>query len=713
MKNESTLTTNLSKSRIASSSSINDSASIPTSIKSSVQSEMNKIVIIDDEDDDRKPAAKTTCEDSIGKKRKRNNLNPIDLTQTLEDEQQIEKRNVTHCETSIIDLSESQDDVIEIIQTRQNSLKSRKESGGDSVNLTIESLEPAIVQTYPVVDSNDNNNISNVYIYIDNRERNRNCTPRYLRTQLNLIVSEGSIGQLWPYDLPKAIVEEKKIPSGDFEVYVSKENSQDEQERIPVWIERKRISDLVQRSFHKDHWMQMHRSRDEASSHSTGMNDGGICILLLEGDIRNASLFTPYGAQKESDTRNEHSHTIDNEDCVYYYMARSILSSPSIRFYQAKDEQAALRGVGALAIMSILSQQIVKNTNHANKACSGNLKRLLPQKQIRQQLQERLIRAGVPYPLATRVSEEIGSEMQLDTLYGMADVDCRDCLLVPIINDVVSQIKEEYQGTALSWSTGIHRSYYSVLNDPDVGRTSFDEAKEFVEDHGNLLAKIHLGQDVSSAVLAVFAEPILENSASIRTLHIHGPLDMESIFHIEKDHDIKSSFYRLHTYVPEELSIRIPVFMMQTKCSRYQSNYFYILLMDGTEFLDRVCHISSKEIAFNKNTFAASRSIAQKIHDDCYSAANALRPIDTTQDAVVLLIRGLNIVLDRYKKSNSYQEHILSLTELVLADCMLHHGLTVIQAVHLVNDRENILKQCALACYQCQLLTKISTTGLY
>jgi hypothetical protein len=172
---------------------------------------------------------------------------------------------------------------------------------------------------------------SRLFIYIEDRERNRNMTPRDLRLELSRIVETGPLRQIWPRGVPKASIEEKSLRSGDFAFYVV--NQSDELLRqIPVWIERKRIGDLVQRSYTKDHWFQLQRMRDEAS------HTNGLCLFLLEGDLRCAAQYIPYGAQSEQ-SRSPLSHTVDDEDSLSSFMARAVLSSRFVRFHQAKDEQ--------------------------------------------------------------------------------------------------------------------------------------------------------------------------------------------------------------------------------------------------------------------------------------------------------------------------------------------------------------------------------------
>jgi hypothetical protein len=177
-------------------------------------------------------------------------------------------------------------------------------------------------------------------IYIDDRERNRNATPRTLRMELTRLVSSESKGNLlsivWPKHIPRPIIEESRIPNGDFSFHQTilpapaSASSQPSTITIPILVERKRIGDIVQRSTKKDHWYQLHRMQDEAIGRIKGLQNklqtnNGICIILLEGDPRTARQYEAYGAQSV-DTTSPFVHTIDDEEILYRYMCRAILN---------------------------------------------------------------------------------------------------------------------------------------------------------------------------------------------------------------------------------------------------------------------------------------------------------------------------------------------------------------------------------------------------
>jgi hypothetical protein len=187
-------------------------------------------------------------------------------------------------------------------------MKAKPASRGDFVDLT-ESQESKCASATP-------QNLSSrpiLHIYIDSRERNRNHTPRLLRMELTRLLSTGSLSMVWPRNLAKSIIE-KQIESGDFAFELRHPSGS---KRLPLLIERKRIGDLVQRSFRKDHWFQIQRMREEQCG------AGGVCVILLEGDSRTTVQHTPYGAQAES--YSPYDHTIDNEESLFRFIGRAIL----------------------------------------------------------------------------------------------------------------------------------------------------------------------------------------------------------------------------------------------------------------------------------------------------------------------------------------------------------------------------------------------------
>ena len=163
----------------------------------------------------------------------------------------------------------------------------------------------------------------------------------------------GPLRQIWPANVPIAEVEEAQLNYGDFMFALQSTPSAatvtpvyQKRRRLPVSIERKRLSDLVQRSYRADHWKQLQRMRD-CCDHA---------ILLIEGNTKKTSNFSfPGGGddnESSTSTWNPDHHTIDDEHAFYRFVARGVLSSPNLKILQAKDEQASYRSIGAVGLVA-------------------------------------------------------------------------------------------------------------------------------------------------------------------------------------------------------------------------------------------------------------------------------------------------------------------------------------------------------------------------
>ena len=238
-------------------------------------------------------------------------------------------------------------DALDFTKTPAAKIYNEADSDDDDILIESQSSEVQIVETDKVAVRTEINHIEplasksqQLTIYIDDRERNRNATPRTLRMELTRLVSSESNSSLlsivWPKHIPRPNVEESRIANGDFSFHRTsvRPSSSTASERtssinIPILVERKRIGDIVQRSTKKDHWYQLHRMQDEAigriNHHPKNSNTNGICIVLLEGDPRTTRQYEPYGAQNV-DTTSPYVHTIDDEEILYRFMCRAILN---------------------------------------------------------------------------------------------------------------------------------------------------------------------------------------------------------------------------------------------------------------------------------------------------------------------------------------------------------------------------------------------------
>jgi ERCC4-type nuclease len=508
-------------------------------------------------------------------------------------------------------------------------------------------------------------------IYIDSRERNRNATPRLLRTDLTRMIHSGPLKMVWPNSMVLAHVEEKELGCGDFAFQLDRGPYGS---RIPVIVERKRIGDLVQRSAKKDHWSQLQKMRD--------MSD--VSIFLLEGDFRSATQFNAFGSQ-EDEALASTNHTIDSEESIVLFMGRAILSSDTVGFIQTKDEQGSLRAVGALGLMSAT----------ASKQSQRSPESALNVKVERKRLADRLENGGIPFQLAHRVAEEIGSTKQMDLLYAIAENDdCREIMLAPVIADCCSALASK--SSASRWSAACHRIYFSPLVEAAKARKIYSEYEHLVEDRANLLFNLQTGWTPEEALDIALSDGDVqvESPRSVSIELSKDGSDFRNCFAVDSRVE---TFYR---FKQGQLSRLLPFMAMRTESGLFRSSRLFVFLLEGEQLVERV-----KQSLTDKNAcfVASARIVADKIRDDCCDES------ESGKERRILVIRGLQAALDNAAKKPGYNSVLRAMVDMVLADIMIareSERMCVLQAVRLSNDLNIIVQQLALACFHFQLLTE-------
>ena len=300
-------------------------------------------------------------------------------------------------------------------------------------------------------------------ILIDDRERNRNVTPRHLRMELTRLVMDGDIKSIWPRVMPTGHVEERALVLGDFAFDV--EHCSQGRKRISIAVERKRVSDLVQRSASGDHWRQFARMRD-ICTHS---------IFLIETDTRAAARFTAFGSQ-ELEEWNPAGTLIDDERSIFLFFGRALLSSRSANFIQTRDEISSLRAVAALGVMAVASDKLRRKAAKAATPTSNADNRLV----------DRLTAGGIPWKLARMMGDSLGSIQHLEHLYAdCASDECRSALLAPFITETEFEGKEK---AAAEWSSSICRVMHaSCTASPSTGSEKRHVTIELSEAESNLI----------------------------------------------------------------------------------------------------------------------------------------------------------------------------------------------------------------------------------
>ncbi len=598
----------------------------------------------------------------------------LDKSINFKQQQRIEKTKVCHNVSNVIDLVESSDEELSVseLETVQKLTKTRK------------SYENAAKDDSPFAVTNKKSTISysKLVILIDNRERDHNATPRHMRIELSrhLTKNSGSLRQVWPSHLPLGDVDEDKLNYGDF-AFVQEQSAGNQ--RLPLTIERKRISDLVQRSSRAHHWQQLHRMRD-CCEHA---------ILLIEGNTKRTSDFISYDDVESAESWNPDHHTIDDEHSFYRFLGRAILSSPTLKIVQTKDEQASYRSIGATGLVASLMSW----KNNAPKSVPSTKMNL-------NKLYNKLKSSGIPWQIARRTSEELGSIQQLNAIYERCEASARSIILVPAIKEACSSMIEtedsrsllEY-GTVERWSSAIHSAWHSKMNNPTDAVALYDENKYFANDRAQLLNALHSGKTVEHAVQEsnIIDEATLKDTkGSIRRVRIECTSKFSAIFPSDVDTE---TFYENISVEENPLGLLLPSVVMQTNDGHFQSNKLVLCVMEGRELFQRISEGDN-----SKDEFAElSTEVAKQVNSEFSSFL-----IFPKRDRRVLIIRGLGPAMNEAAKQANYRAEYRVMTDLVIAELMLRYNIVVIQAPRLVNDLEMILREFAMACFYYQMTTR-------
>lgn len=523
-------------------------------------------------------------------------------------------------------------------------------------------------------------------ILIDNRERDHNATPRHMRFELSRHLSKasGSLQQVWPSNLPVGEVEEDQLNYGDF-AFVLKRKQSSGSQRLPLTIERKRISDLVQRSSRAHHWQQLHRMRD-CCEHA---------ILLIEGNTKKTSNFISYDDVESTESWNPDHHTINDEHAFYRFLGRAILSSPVLKVVQAKDEQASYRSIGATGLVASLM------------SWKKDAPKLVPATKVTlNKLYSKLKSRGIPWQIARRISEELGSIQQLNKIYERCEALARPSVLVPAIREACSSMIEiensrsllEY-GTVEGWSSAIHSAWYSRINDPTEAIFPYEDNKYFANDRAELLKALHRGKTVERAVQeSNIADEVnlRDTKSSIRRVRIESSSKFSTIFPSDVDTE---TFYEITSVEENPLGLILPSVVMQTNDGAFESNKLVVCIIEGNDLFRRIQ--DSAESQSSENFMERSNAVAKQVHLELSSFL-----ICPKNDRRVLLIRGLGAAMNGAAKQANYRAESKVLVDIVIAELMLHHNVVVIQVPCLINDLEMILREFAMACFYYQLTTR-------
>jgi ERCC4-type nuclease len=649
---------------------------IEESLNESKKSEDNVISIDSESSDDE--LSRTLFSASRGKKRKNTNNDDVNRKKGKK------KKQLLKVALSI-DLSKCDDDDDEVIEIMESQEETIDHAADDDVII----VDNNVIDSSSYASSKDNTVLT---IMIDSRERNRNATPRTLRMELTRHLASGPIRAVWPATLPLARVEEVGLQWGDIQYCVS-DNGRGSR-RLGVSIERKRVNDLVQRSFDGDHLIQLFRMRQKCL----------LSILLIENDLKTASSVTPYNAQNREGFDPLDS-TITCEGDIFRMFGRVILSSDAIKFIQTRDEQSSLRAIGALGLMAASAP--TKYTNeviHQTRELDG--RRHIPDDF--QALCDEVKQGGIPWRLAKRVANATVSLRQLKALYSSC---CDEQARSKLLSHVIESGNDEYQDNLRSSSSGWSEAIYRIVSCSNSSNTINGEAALLLysnvlkeQDHGFYLSLLYQGYTHEVALSRISTIPAsLPTSYEVATRHvlIHLTGDQASKYFPQgADTD---SFYKLSILSGSGSHASSSPITMSTVCESLSSNPLSIFEMEGYEITDLIrgtwnTHTQDDYVAFAKD-------LASRVDTRC-------RVLGRSSTKRILLVCGLQPALDSDAKKSGYLAETKTVVDLLFAELLLCYDITVIQAMQKkLENRVDAVKQLALACFHYGFLVENKRNG--
>lgn len=522
-----------------------------------------------------------------------------------------------------------------------------------------------------------------VSVMIDNRERNRNATPRALRMELARHFSSGPLSVVWPNGWPLAQVEEEKLVYGDFG-FSKIHKTTGERKILGISVERKRANDLVQRSYAGDHLTQLRRMLQYCS----------FSFLLIEYDTRLTSSMTAYDAN-DREGFDPLDSTITCEEDVYRMFGRALFTSDSIRFIQTKDEQASLRSVGALGLVATSAPEIPEEKSISKRSISA------------QALQDLLKQGGIPWRMAQKVARAVGCIDDLTNLYdSCCDDDAKSNLLshiVPLDGD--DQLQVDLKSTMKGWSEAIYRILMDYVSGNDGVKLNGEAAlllhKELIEDHGQYLNILYqhgcTPDEALDRVLSSSAR-VMNDTPPSRFVAIHLTKDQAAQY-FPSSGNAEEAFYKL-IISPDESSKDGPI-DLRAVSGCHTSKSLLVYEMEGSVLTDIVQNIWEHS-SDSRNFLGLADRIAQRIDTQCRTPPR----IEGTYQRVLLLC-GLSPALDALARKSGYRLETRTVVDMVLSNLMIRRNMAVIQAMRKnTEDRVKVVRQLALACLHHGLLTE-------
>ena len=644
------------------------------------------IIQIDSDDSESRIASFSP---SYHRKRKRNDTN----TQQKKKKERKELLKSVTDQDDVIEITENEEEIIDLVQSQNESISIGYHDIEDSFDDTI------------VVDDQPPNGIAaaidstlNVYLasdtllttIIDNRERNRNATPRTLRMELKRHLASGSLRAVWPHTLPLSQVEEARLQWGDIQYSVSNNH---ENRRLGVSIERKRVNDLVQRSFDGDHFTQLFRMRQRCS----------LSVLLIENDTRRASDIIPFNAQNREGF-DPFDSTITCENDVFNMFGRILVSCDKIKFLQTQDEQSSLRAIGALGLMAVSAP--TKYTNEIDQLLSHESNTSISNADDFQALCDQLKQGGISWRLAKRVANASGGLLQLKALYNSCcDEYAKLNLLSHVIESGNNEHHDDLRNSASRWSEAIYRIIsYSRSSNKVNGEAALLLHKNVLKDldHGLYLSTLY--QDYSHDEVLnhmLKKQDSVSNSSTVSARYVSIRLTNSQAQKCFPQSADKSSFYKLSIASGSESEGEYLPITMRTVKGQLSSKLLTIYEVEGSKIVDL---IRSTWSANKKDDYVVFAKLLASRVDTKYRSQHRMG----TQR--VILICGLQPALDADAKKSGYMAETKTIVDLLFSELLLCYNITILQALRKkLENRVDIIRQLALACFHYGFLVEKKT----
>ena len=656
----------------------------PIFSSSAKKREGSKVLSSDSDSDDDGLLKGGSNDNCSGRKAGPSVARKIDLSQS-DDEDEEKKNSGDEDKGGTIEIQDSQEEPIDLLDSQPQVFDNSSDDDDDDVVIVENDSSAAAADSTPT-----DHHMSEyaLTVMIDNRERSRNATPRMLRMELTRHLTSGPLRAVWPTASPPAQVEEVCLEYGDFG-YTLAHTITGQSHRLGVSVERKRVNDLVQRSYDADHLAQLFRMQQLCS----------LSVLLIEYDTRMVSSVTAYKAQNREGS-DPFDTTITCEEDVYRMFGRVVLSSDTIKFIQTKDEQASLRAIGALGLMAVSAP--TEFTTGLTCKGSGTSR-----SDGAQALCDQLKQGGIPWRLAQRVSRVVGGTKQLEALYRSCSSETAKSKLLSHLVSNDNRDQADLRSSAAGWSDAIYRIVaHSTRKPPSSAKFTGEGAllmhKDMIEDHGRYLSILHEGCSPEEALDRVLSRPpdkTTSTARAVRSVSIHLTEDQAARYFPSGG---DGAFYKLCIASSRESAGNLSAIIMRAECESLASKKLHIFELEGSELVDLIQKTWKEHVG--SGFVELAKEITKRVDIRCRS-----RGATSRRESRIVLICGLQPALDNIAKKPGYRTEVRTVLDMVLSDIMIRYNITVIQALRKkVEDRVNVVRQLALACLHYGFLVESS-----